>query len=416
MEKDHSEYITSRADHALVLQSLPKKLTLREFAYRILLMAFHWVAKTGTEPTFWKALEKKKLLSCLPDFAGSLTMKIARNVFELRGDGKLLMPDAMNKSIDKCKAEHYHGIEEWSLGPAQTAIHTFLSAVHRLNDADRKLFIEKITTTIQVNVIDTVPISGQKPGTSGVRKKVSLVESTPFFVENIVQSTFNTEYVWCRDTSVLDTLVVGGDGRSFTIHALQIIIKIAAGNGVRRVIVGQNGLLSTPALSSMIRSNPRVFGGFILTASHNPGGPDGDFGIKYNIESGAPAPESLTSSIHEETMRIKQIRMGELPGIDVSIAHEEVFFRGSFSVDVVDPVDEEIPRHHEIGLFEQEGVILEDGYDEEEVGAENGDDGKEHEEVMDILHSLLADPTRMSHTKEALRLLEMKGVSSSSSQ
>jgi hypothetical protein len=80
----------------------------------------HWVATSGTEPTFWKALEKKKLLSCLPDFAGNLTMKVARNVFELRVDGKLLMPDAMNKSIDKCKAERYHGIEEWTLEPAET--------------------------------------------------------------------------------------------------------------------------------------------------------------------------------------------------------------------------------------------------------------------------------------------------------
>jgi hypothetical protein len=83
-------------------------------------MAFHWVGNSGTEPTFWKALERKKLLFCLPDSAGNLTMKVARNVFELRVVGKSLMADAMKKSIDKCKAEHYHGIDEWSLGPAAT--------------------------------------------------------------------------------------------------------------------------------------------------------------------------------------------------------------------------------------------------------------------------------------------------------
>ena len=138
-------------------------------------------------------------------------------------------------------------------------------------------------TVISVN---TTPFNDQQPGTSGLRKKVTVFQQ-PHYLENFVQATFNA-LVEIKDT----TLVIGGDGRYFNDHAIQTILKMAAANGVRRAIVGQNGLLSTPAASCVIRKH-NAFGGIILSASHNPAGPDGDFGIKYNVSNGGPAQKTL---------------------------------------------------------------------------------------------------------------------------
>ena len=114
----------------------------------------------------------------------------------------------------------------------------------------------------------------------------------PHYVENFVQSVFDS-----LSDHAGKTLVVGGDGRFFNAEAIQIILRMACANGIARVLVGRGGLLSTPAVSNLIRKH-RAYGGFILSASHNPGGPDGDFGIKYNISNGGPAPESLTEAIY----------------------------------------------------------------------------------------------------------------------
>lgn len=141
-----------------------------------------------------------------------------------------------------------------------------------------------------IQTVQSTPIQGQKPGTSGVRKKVSEVLQ-PHYIENFTQSVFNT----IKEREVLEgsTLVVSGDGRYYNKTAIQSILKLAAGNKVGRVLVGQNGILSTPAVSAIIREREGgiAIGGLILTASHNPGGPENDFGIKYNTGNGGPAPE-----------------------------------------------------------------------------------------------------------------------------
>ena len=145
--------------------------------------------------------------------------------------------------------------------------------------------------------IATTPFEGQKPGTSGLRKKVPVFQQ-PHYAENFIQSIFNA-----LEGFVGQTLVIGGDGRYFNREVIETAIRMAAANGFGRVIVGKDGLLSTPAASHVIRKY-RAFGGIVLSASHNPGGPDGDFGIKYNAGNGGPAPEKITDVIFAKTTAI----------------------------------------------------------------------------------------------------------------
>jgi phosphoglucomutase len=169
--------------------------------------------------------------------------------------------------------------------------------------------------------LSTTPFGDQKPGTSGLRKKTKKFQEG-YYLHNFVQATFNAlkdDRVDLGDGSLL----IGGDGRFFNDTAIQIIVKIALANGVRRIVIGQHGLLSTPAVSAIIREKTpgwqKPFGAFILTASHNPGGPDEDFGIKYNCENGGPAPERLTDAIYELTRVITSIKMcKDFPTIDIS--------------------------------------------------------------------------------------------------
>ena len=168
--------------------------------------------------------------------------------------------------------------------------------------------------------VKTSPIEGQKPGTSGLRKKTKLFMGENY-LENFVQSTFDAVSAAGTDLSV-GTLLIGGDGRYFNPSAIQTIINMAFANGVTRVWVGQDGLLSTPAVSAIIReSGPawkKAFGAFILTASHNPGGPDEDFGIKYNCENGGPAQEFLTDAMFENTGKITEYGICKsFPDIDL---------------------------------------------------------------------------------------------------
>ncbi|TMJ37299.1 MAG: alpha-D-glucose phosphate-specific phosphoglucomutase, partial [Alphaproteobacteria bacterium] len=139
--------------------------------------------------------------------------------------------------------------------------------------------------------IPTRPFSDQKPGTSGLRKKVPVFQQKNY-AENFIQSIFDA-----LEGFKGKTLVIGGDGRFYNREVIQIAIKMAAANGFGRVLVGQGGLLSTPAASHVIRKH-KAFGGIVLSASHNPGGPEGDFGIKYNISNGGPAPEKITEAIY----------------------------------------------------------------------------------------------------------------------
>ena len=177
--------------------------------------------------------------------------------------------------------------------------------------------------------IATTPFEGQKPGTSGLRKKVPVFQQ-PHYAENFIQSIFDS-----LEGFAGQTLVIGGDGRYYNADVIQTAIRMAAANGFGRVMVGQSGLLSTPAASHLIRKY-KAFGGIILSASHNPGGPDGDFGIKYNAGNGGPAPETLTDAIHERTTTISSYRITTSPDIDLGRIGETRL--GSMVVQVVDPV------------------------------------------------------------------------------
>jgi len=174
------------------------------------------------------------------------------------------------------------------------------------------------------------PFDGQKPGTSGLRKKTAQF-SAPHYLECFVQATFTA--VGARGK----TLVLGGDGRAFGQEAAAVILRMAAANGVAKVIVGRNALLSTPAASHLIRLHG-ADGGIILSASHNPGGMDGDFGVKYNIANGGPAPESVTAAIHAETLRLTGYDISPTPAPDLST--EGTFTLDEMVVEVVDPVSD----------------------------------------------------------------------------
>ena len=175
----------------------------------------------------------------------------------------------------------------------------------------------------------TQPIAGQKPGTSGLRKKTSVFMSDDY-LQNFIQSTFDA-----IGGAEGKFFVLGGDGRYFNDRAAQIIIKMAAGNGARRVIIGRNALLSTPAASHLIRLN-RTDGGIILSASHNPGGPDADFGVKFNMANGGPASEAITDAIHARTQEIAKYFTEDCDDIDLGrIGKTQV---GDMEVSIIDPV------------------------------------------------------------------------------
>ncbi|WP_422368491.1 alpha-D-glucose phosphate-specific phosphoglucomutase [Pelagibius sp.] len=177
--------------------------------------------------------------------------------------------------------------------------------------------------------VATSAIEGQKPGTSGLRKQTR-VFMEPGFLENFVQSIFDA-VGGLQDK----TLTLGGDGRYFNKRAIQTILKMAAANGAVRVLVGQNGILSTPAASAVIRAR-KTDGGLILSASHNPGGADGDFGLKYNIPAGGPAPESVTEAIHRRSLELTEYRIIETDDVDLSLCGEQQM--GGMTVEVIDPV------------------------------------------------------------------------------
>jgi len=180
-------------------------------------------------------------------------------------------------------------------------------------------------------ICKTTPYLDQKPGTSGLRKKVKEFQK-PNYLENFVQSVFDV-----LGNVDGQTLVLGGDGRYFNRQAAQTIIKMAAANGVGKMMVGQGGLLSTPAASCVIRKH-KAFGGFILSASHNPGGPNEDFGIKYNVTNGGPAPESFTDAVYARSREISEYRIAELPDIDLDTLGETDV--GGMAVEIIDPVDD----------------------------------------------------------------------------
>jgi len=184
---------------------------------------------------------------------------------------------------------------------------------------------------VKVKEIHTTAFSDQRPGTSGLRKKVSVFQQ-PHYLENFVQSIFDS-----LEGFQGGTLVIGGDGRYHNREAIQAIIRMAAANGFGRLLVGRDGLLSTPAASCVIRKY-KAFGGIILSASHNPAGPDGDFGIKYNTGNGGPAPENLTEAIYERSRNIDRYLITDSSDIDLGATGETRL--GDTVIEIIDPVSD----------------------------------------------------------------------------
>ena len=199
---------------------------------------------------------------------------------------------------------------------------------------------------MNIRTVSTTPFSDQKPGTSGLRKSVEVFQK-PHYLENFVQSIFDA-LEGCQG----QTLVLGGDGRYYNREAIQTILKMAAANGIGRILVGRGGIMSTPAASAVIRQY-KAFGGIVLSASHNPGGPDGDFGIKYNVTNGGPAPEKVTEAIFARTKEIDAYKILDVADINTSIGYARethaslsvnldklsVTRLGEMGVEIIDPVE-----------------------------------------------------------------------------
>lgn len=203
-----------------------------------------------------------------------------------------------------------------------------------------------------VRSIPTKPFQDQRPGTAGLRKKVRVFRQ-PNYLENFLQAVFNTAGDFRGAT-----LVAGGDGRYWNREALQILFRVAAGNGVARIIVGREGLLSTPAASHLIRLHGAA-GGFLLTASHNPGGPDGDFGVKFDTANGGQAPESLTEAAWRASLELEEYRVVDMPEPDL----ERLGSRqaGPLQIEVVDPVADYAALMESLFDFDRIGALLAGG-------------------------------------------------------
>ncbi|XP_045753459.1 phosphoglucomutase-1 isoform X2 [Mirounga angustirostris] len=185
----------------------------------------------------------------------------------------------------------------------------------------------------------TAPYYDQKPGTSGLRKKTYCFEAKPCYLENFIQSLFFSIDLKDRQGA---SLVVGGDGRYFNKSAIETLVQMAAANGIGRLVIGQNGILSTPAVSCIIRKI-KAIGGIILTASHNPGGPNGDFGIKFNISNGGPAPEAITDKIFQISKTIEEYAICPDLKVDLGVLGKQQFDLENkfkpFTVEIVDSVE-----------------------------------------------------------------------------
>jgi phosphoglucomutase len=217
-----------------------------------------------------------------------------------------------------------------------------------------------LTPRADIQTITTKPHSGQKPGTSGLRKRVKVFQQE-HYTENFIQATLTA----MPGGPEGKTLVVGGDGRYFSPEAVQIILQLSAGNGIKHIILGKDSILSTPAVSALIRQK-KTDGGILLTASHNPGGPDNDFGIKFNISNGGPAPEEVTNRIYKITETISEYKLVKLPDVSHSMYtifghHTDIqldlskigeFTHGPLKVSIVDPVTDYLALLKEIFDFD----------------------------------------------------------------
>ncbi len=202
---------------------------------------------------------------------------------------------------------------------------------------------------MSIKTVSTTPFDDQKPGTSGLRKQVPTFQQ-PNYLENFIQSTFDS-----LEDYQGKTLVVGGDGRYYNRPAIQTILKMAAANGVGKVLVGKGGILSTPAASCLIRKYDAI-GGIILSASHNPGGPEGDFGVKYNVSNGGPAPEKVTSAIFENSKAISEYKITDTEDIDLDgLGTSQI---EGMTVEVVDSVTDYIELMKQLFDFDKIAALL----------------------------------------------------------
>lgn len=192
-----------------------------------------------------------------------------------------------------------------------------------------------------VQVIKTTAFADQKPGTSGLRKRVTHFQQKNY-TQNFIQAVLSSIPTGAKGS----TLVVGGDGRYYSFDAIKIIIQIAAGNGVRKLVIGRDGILSTPAASHLIRKL-KATGGILLTASHNPGGPTQDFGIKYNMGNGGPAPEAVTEKIFEVSKTLTEYHQVEVENVDLTVSKKY----GDMMVEIVDPIDDYVALMQDIFDF-----------------------------------------------------------------
>ena len=202
-------------------------------------------------------------------------------------------------------------------------------------------------------VVPTQAFDGQKPGTSGLRKKVKVFQQT-HYAENFIQSIFDS-----LDGFAGKTLVLGGDGRYYNPEVIQTAIRMAAANGFGRVLVGRGGLLSTPAASNVIRKY-QAFGGIILSASHNQGGPEGDFGIKYNTGNGGPAPERITDAIFAHSQKITTYRITDTPDVDLNTLGKTSV--ESMTVEVIDPVADYAELMQQLFDFDAIRAMFQSGF------------------------------------------------------
>jgi len=207
-------------------------------------------------------------------------------------------------------------------------------------------------TNLVIDKITCTPFQDQRPGTAGLRKKVS-VFTQPGYLECFVEAIFTASQF-----PPAATLIVGGDGRFFNEEAIQVIIQMAAAHDIGHVVIGRNGILSTPAASILIRERG-AHGGFILTASHNPGGPDGDFGIKFNTATGGQAPEQLTEAVYEVSRRVSSYSIAALPTIDLSTIG--VTTNDGFTVEIIDPTIDYINAMERLFDFDAIAKFFSDG-------------------------------------------------------
>jgi phosphoglucomutase len=205
---------------------------------------------------------------------------------------------------------------------------------------------------IPIHEVQSAPFDDQRPGTAGLRKKVTVFQQANY-LENFVQSIFDA--LAMGDDA---TLILGGDGRYYNREAIQTITAMSAANGISRLVIGKDGLLSTPAASNLIRKQ-RADGGILLTASHNPGGPDGDFGIKFNTASGGQASEQMTEAVFARSQTISAYRIADIDTLDLgTIATQHI---GAMQVDIIDPVSDYAELMEDLFDFELMRAALKSG-------------------------------------------------------